>query len=254
MLRRVAVVAAEDTRRTRRLLGHYEVSRELVSIHSHSRPEQVERLLDRVDAGEDVAYVTDAGTPGVSDPGASVAARAHARGIPVVPVPGPAAVIAALAAAGFPADRFLFIGFLPRKGTARAALLDRVAGETWTSVCYEAPGRTVALLRDLAARCGPERAAAVARELTKIYEEVRRGTLGELIQYYQEHAPRGEVTVVVGARQAGAPAAVAAEEQVDVLGLVQAMRAGGSTPGAIAKELSRRLGISRHDAYRLLTG
>lgn len=254
VLRRVAVVAAEDTRRTRRLLGHYEVSRELVSIHSHSRPEQVERLLDRVDAGEDVAYVTDAGTPGVSDPGASVAARAHARGIPVVPVPGPAAVIAALAAAGFPADRFLFIGFLPRKGTARAALLDRVAGETWTSVCYEAPGRTVALLRDLAARCGPERAAAVARELTKIYEEVRRGTLGELIQYYQEHAPRGEVTVVVGARQAGAPAAVAAEEQVDVLGLVQAMRAGGSTPGAIAKELSRRLGISRHDAYRLLTG
>ena len=173
VLRRVAVVAAEDTRRTRRLLGHYEVSRELVSIHSHSRPEQVERLLDRVDAGEDVAYVTDAGTPGVSDPGASVAARAHARGIPVVPVPGPAAVIAALAAAGFPADRFLFIGFLPRKGTARAALLDRVAGETWTSVCYEAPGRTVALLRDLAARCGPERAAAVARELTKIYEEAR---------------------------------------------------------------------------------
>jgi 16S rRNA (cytidine1402-2'-O)-methyltransferase len=254
VLRQVAVVAAEDTRRTRRLLGHYEVSRELVSLHAHSRPEQVERLLDRVDAGEDVAYVTDAGTPGVSDPGASVAARAHARGIPVVPVPGPAAVIAALAAAGFPADRFLFIGFLPRKGTARAALLDRVAGETWTTVCYEAPGRTVALLRDLAARCGLERPAAVARELTKIYEEVRRGTLRELIQYYQEHAPRGEVTVVVGARQAGAPAAVAAGEPTDALGLVQAMRAGGSTPGAIAKELSRRLGMSRHDAYRLLTG
>jgi len=254
VLRQVAVVAAEDTRRTRRLLSHYEVSRELVSIHAHSRPEQVERLLDRVDAGEDVAYVTDAGTPGVSDPGASVAARAHARGIAVVPVPGPAAVVAALAAAGFPADRFLFLGFLPRKGTARAALLDRVAGETWTSVCYEAPGRTVALLRDLAKRCGSERAAAVARELTKIYEEIRRGTLRELIQYYQEHPPRGEVTVVVGARQAGEPTAVAAGEEADAVNLVEAMRAGGSTPGAIAKELSRRLGISRHDAYRLLTG
>jgi 16S rRNA (cytidine1402-2'-O)-methyltransferase len=253
VLRRVAVVAAEDTRRTRRLLSHYEVTRELVSIHAHSRPEEVERLLDRVEAGEDVAYVTDAGTPGVSDPGASVAARAHLRGIPVVPVPGPSAVVAALAAAGFPADRFLFLGFLPRKGSGRAALLDRIAAETWTSVCYEAPGRTVALLGDLAARCGPERPAAVARELTKIHEDVRRGTLQELIQYYQEHPPRGEVTVVVGARQAGEPAA-AAEAEVDAVGLVQAMRAGGSTPGAIAKELSRRLGISRHDAYRLLTG
>ena len=252
VLRQVAVVAAEDTRRTRRLLGHYEVSRELVSIHAHSRPEQVERLLDRVDAGDDVAYVTDVGTFGVFDFGVSIAARAHARGIPVVPVPGPAAVIAALAAAGFPADRFLFLGFLPRKGPARAALLDRIAAETWTSVCYEAAGRTVALLKDLAARCGPERAAAVARELTKIYEEVRRGTLRELIQYYQEHAPRGEVTVVVGARQSAEP--VAASEEADALGLVQAMRAGGSTPGAIAKELARRLGISRHDAYRLLTG
>jgi 16S rRNA (cytidine1402-2'-O)-methyltransferase len=254
VLRRVAVVAAEDTRHTRRLLSHYEVSRELVSVHAHTRPEQVERLLDRVEAGADVAYVTDAGTPGVSDPGASVAARAHARGIAVVPVPGPAAVIAALAAAGFPADRFLFLGFLPRRGGARAALLDRIAGETWTSVCYEAAGRTVALLRDLAERCGPERPAAVARELTKVYEEIRRGTLGELAQYYQEHAPRGEVTVVVGARQTGGPATAAPGGETDAVSLVEAMRAGGSTPGAIAKELSRRLGISRHDAYRLLTG
>jgi 16S rRNA (cytidine1402-2'-O)-methyltransferase len=254
VLRRVAVVAAEDTRRTRRLLSHYELARELVSVHAHTKPEQVERLLDRVNKGEDVAYVTDAGTPGVSDPGASVVARAHARGIAVVPVPGPAAVIAALAAAGFPADRFLFLGFLPRKGAARAALLDRIAGENWTTVCYEAPGRTVALLQDLAARCGPDHPAAVARELTKIHEEVRRGTLRELVQYYQERAPRGEVTVVVGARQAGGPAAAAPGGEADAVTLVQTMRAGGSTPGAIAKELSRRLGISRHEAYRLLIG
>jgi 16S rRNA (cytidine1402-2'-O)-methyltransferase len=265
VLRRVAVVAAEDTRRTRRLLGHYDVSPPLVSLHAHSRPEQVEKLLDRVEAGDDVAYVTDAGTPGVSDPGASIAERAHARGIPVVPIPGPAAVVAALAAAGFPADRFLFLGFLPRKGTARGALLERVAAEPWTVVCYEAPGRTVALLRDLATRCGPGRLAAVARELTKLHEEVRRGTVEELARYYEAHPPRGEVTVVVsgaasatkafgGASGAGDPTAgPAASSPPDVAGLLAELRASGAAPSAIAKELSRRLGLSRHDAYRLLT-
>ena len=252
VLRQVAVVAAEDTRRTRRLLGHYEVSPPLVSLHAHSRPEQVERLLDRVAAGEDVAYVTDAGTPGVSDPGASIAERAHARGIPVVPIPGPAAVLAALAAAGFPADRFLFLGFLPRKGSARAALLARIASEPWTTICYEAPGRTVALLKDLAARCGDGRPAAVARELTKLHEEVRRGTVAELIQYYEAHAPRGEVTVVVSGAH-GAVAAPAAPAHPDAGELIAAMRAEGAAPSAIAKELSRRLDLSRHDAYRLLT-
>ena len=271
VLRQVAVVAAEDTRRTRRLLGHYEVSPALVSLHAHSRPEQVERLLDRVEAGDDVAYVTDAGTPGVSDPGASIAERAHARGLPVVPIPGPAAVLAALAAAGFPADRFLFLGFLPKKGTARAALLERIAAEPWTCICYEAPGRTVALLRDLAARCGADRPAAVARELTKLHEEVRRGTVGELLQYYEAHAPRGEVTVVVsgavalGPRAGVAGAAVTATEAGGHPGgagtaappaageLIAAMREAGVAPSAIAKELSRRLGLSRRAAYHLLT-
>jgi 16S rRNA (cytidine1402-2'-O)-methyltransferase len=277
VLRRVAVVAAEDTRRTRRLLTHYDVSPALVSLHAHSRPEQVERLLDRVEAGEDVAYVTDAGTPGVSDPGASIAERAHARGLTVVPIPGPSAVVAALAASGFSADRFLFLGFLPKKGTARAALLDRIASEPWTAVCYEAPGRTVALLKDLQARCGASRPAAVARELTKLHEEVRRGTVEELTQYYEAHAPRGEVTVVVSGavafargRDRASGATTAAETPryssgasgagsapaappPDAGTLIAAMRATGAAPSAIAKELYRRLGLSRHDAYQLLT-
>ena len=255
VLRQVAVVAAEDTRRTRRLLGHYEVSPPLVSLHAHSRPEQVERLLDRVAAGDDVAYVTDAGTPGVSDPGAFIAERAHARALVVVPIPGPAAVLAALAAAGFPADRFLFLGFLPKKGSTRAALLERIATEPWTTICYEAPGRTVALLHDLEERCGARRPAAVARELTKLHEEVRRGTVEELIQYYEAHPPRGEVTVVVsglsGASPAPAPAPAAPPDAGE---LISTLRAAGAAPSAIAKELSRRLGLSRHDAYRLLTG
>jgi 16S rRNA (cytidine1402-2'-O)-methyltransferase len=257
VLRGVAAVAAEDTRRTRRLLAHYQVARPLVSLHAHSRPAALERLLDRVEAGEDVAYVTDAGTPGVADPGAALAARAHERGIAVVPVPGAAAVLAALAATGFPADRFVFLGFLPRKGAGRQALLARLAAEPWTSVCYEAPLRTVALLDDLATSCGADRPAAVARELTKIHEEIRRGTVGALAQYYREHPPRGEITVVVGGapRAAdGAGAASVSPERGEARELVAALRAGGGAPGAIAKELARRLGISRHDAYRLLTG
>ena len=256
VLRQVAVVAAEDTRRTRRLLAHYEVQKEIVSLHAHSGPEALERLLDRVEAGEDVAYATDAGTPGISDPGAALAARAHERGLTVVPVPGPAAVIAALAAAGFTADRFVFAGFLPRKGASRAALLARLAAEPWTVVCYEAPNRTVALLRDLAASCGAGRPAAVARELTKLHEEVRRGTVGELGRYYEEHPPRGEVTVVVGGAPAGSAGAAAVDRaptEGEVSGLVAELRAGGGSPGANAKELAQRLGISRHDAYRLLS-
>jgi 16S rRNA (cytidine1402-2'-O)-methyltransferase len=255
VLRRAAVVAAEDTRRTRRLLAHYGLERELTRLDAHSRPEAVDRLLDRVEAGDEVAFVTDAGTPAVSDPGAAVAARAHERGIAVVPVPGATALAAALAAAGFPADRFLFVGFPPRKGAARTALLARVAAEPWTSVCYEAPLRTAALLDDLAAHCGPEREAAVARELTKVHEEVRRGTVGALAQYYREHPPRGEVTVVVGgAPHSGGPDRPPAPGPDEARALVAALRERGETPGAIAKELARRLGISRRDAYRLLAG
>ena len=253
VLRAAAVVAAEDTRRTRQLLTHYDIHVPVVSLHAHSRPEALARLLDRVAAGDDVAYVTDAGTPGISDPGVALAEGAHARGLLVVPVPGASAVLAALAAAGFPADRFVFLGFLPRRGSARRALLERVAAEPFTTVCYEAPGRTAALLSDLAVPCGAARPAAVARELTKMHEEVRRGTLAELAAYYEAHPPRGEVTVVIGGATADAAPAPPAVSAADAVALIGVLRAEGRTPGAIAKELSRRLGIPRQDAYRLLS-
>jgi 16S rRNA (cytidine1402-2'-O)-methyltransferase len=255
VLRAAAVVAAEDTRRTRRLLSHYAIPAKVVSLHAHSRPAALAALLDRVAAGEDVAYVTDAGTPGISDPGGALAAAAHDRGLTVVPVPGASAVLAALAAAGLPCDRFVFLGFLPRRGTGRAELLGRVADEPFASVCYEAPGRTAALLADLAARCGPARPAAVARELTKVHEEIRRGTLPELAAYYEANPPRGEVTVVVAGRSADealSPPATADTDAADAPALIAALRAEGGTPGGIAKELARRLGIPRQDAYRLL--
>lgn len=251
-LKSAAIIAAEDTRRTRTLLAHYGIAVPLTSLHAHSTDAKVEALLDRVERGDTVAYVTDAGTPGVSDPGTVLSARAHERGLTVVPVPGASAVLAALAGSGFPADRFLFLGFLPRKGKGRDELLERIRTETVTVVCYEAPGRTSPLLEDLAERCGLERPAAVARELTKMHEEIRRGTLGELATYYRENPPRGEVTVVVGGGS-GRPATAepAGESEESVAALVRELE-GSGPPAAIAKELVRRLGISRHDAYRLI--
>ena len=249
-LKTAAVIAAEDTRHTRRLLTHYGIEAPLVSLHAHSGEAVIARLLDRVAAGDAVAYVTDAGTPGVSDPGGLLAEAAHARGLTVVPIPGASAVLAALAGAGFSADRFVFLGFLPRRGTARAAALERVARETFTCVCYEAPGRTGALLADLVTRCGAERPAAVGRELTKLHEEIRRGTLGALAAYYEEHHPRGEVTVVVGGRTGAAP--TEPDVAPDAAAVVAEL-AGTGAPSAVAKELARRLHISRQDAYRLLT-
>lgn len=248
-LKAAAVVAAEDTRHTRRLLAHYGIEARLVSLHAHSDDADIARLLDRVAAGENVAYVTDAGTPGVSDPGGRLAEGAHTRGLRVVPVPGASAVLAALAGAGFPADKFVFLGFPPRKGVGRTEWLMRVCHETLTTVCYEAPGRTARLLADLAGKCGVERPAALARELTKIHEEIRRGTLGELAAYYEEHPPRGEVTIVVGGRAEAPPA----DGAVPDAGAVIAELSGTGPKSTVAKELARRLGISRQDAYRLLT-
>lgn len=250
-LRKAAVVACEDTRHSKRLLMHYGIETPLVSFHAHSSDAVIERLLDRIEAGEDVAYVTDAGTPGISDPGGILAERAHARGLTVVPIPGPSAVMAALAAAGFPADRFLFTGFLPKRGTARAEILERVAKSDVTVVCYEAPGRTAGLLEALIERCGADRPGAVARELTKMHEEIRRGTLGELLTYYELHPPRGEVTVLVSGLGAGG-GVQGSEISEDPDAVVAELKDSGP-PSAVAKELSKRLGISRQDAYRLLT-
>jgi 16S rRNA (cytidine1402-2'-O)-methyltransferase len=256
-LRGAALVAAEDTRRTRKLLAHFGLTVPVVSLHAHSPDKRLERLLDRVARGEDVAFVTDAGTPGVSDPGGRLAELAHQRGVPVIPIPGPGAVLAALSASGLPADRFVFAGFLPRRGAGREAMLTRVAQEEWTTVLYESPARTAALLADLGRSCGERRPAVVARELTKLHEEVRRGTLAELAAYYGKHPPRGEVTVVVaGASPAGrrAPAGEgAAEAGEDTGALIGRLRSSGP-PGEAARELARRLGISRKDAYRMLTG
>src|SRR2546428_1733523 len=176
-LTRAAAVAAEDTRHTKPLLAHIGSRAELISFHAHSSDTALLRILRLLATGKDVALVTDAGTPTVSDPGAALVAAARERDIPVVTVPGPTAVAAALSVSGLGADRYVFLGFLPRKGTERRRLVETVATCEWTVVLFEAPLRVTELLEDLAAACGGERRAAVARELTQGFEETRARTL-----------------------------------------------------------------------------
>jgi 16S rRNA (cytidine1402-2'-O)-methyltransferase len=248
-LRGVAIVAAEDTRRTRTLLAHVDARARLLSYHAHSAPGRRDALLHALAGGSDVALVTDAGTPTVSDPGAALVAAARAAGHPVVVVPGPSAVTAALSGAGLPADRYTFLGFLPRRGSARAARLAEVAASRETVVLFEAANRLAALLGDLAAAAGGARPATVARELTKRHEEFRAGTLAALAGYYAAHEPRGEVTVVV----AGAPAPVPPPpDEAALLDEARRLLGQGMTRRDAARRLADAFGVSRNAAYALV--
>ncbi len=248
-LRRVAVVAAEDTRRTRGLLAHLGARPQLLSFHAHSGPRRTEALLDILRSGRDVALGTDAGTPGVSDPGPELVAAVRAQGFPVVPLPGPSAVTTALSASGLPADRYLFLGFVPRKGAERARLLARAAAEEWSVVFFEAPGRLGALLADLRALAGPERRAVVARELTKVHEEFRGGTLAELADYYSREEARGEVTLVLAGTGVAPPQPDRSEE---ARALAARLLAEGASRREAARQVASDLGMARNEAYRLV--
>lgn len=249
-LRRVAVVAAEDTRRTRGLLAHLGARPQLLSFHAHSGPRRTEVLLEILRSGRDVALVTDAGTPGVSDPGPELVASVREHGFAVVPVPGVSAVTTALSASGLSADRYLFLGFIPRKGAERGRLLERAVAEEWSVVFFEAPGRLRALLEDLRALAGPDRHAVVARELTKVHEEFRTGTLAELADYYSREEARGEVTVVLAGTGVPPPRPDRSEE---ARALATRLLGQGATRREAARQVAAELGMARNEAYRLVT-
>ena len=192
--------------------------------------------------------MSDAGTPGVSDPGASLVQAVRARGGRVVPIPGPSAVITALSASGFPADRFLFLGFLPRKGPERRRRLSQVAASDVTAVLFEAPSRLVTLLEDLAGAAGPTRRAMVARELTKVHEETRIGSLAELALRYRDPEPRGECTVVVEGREVSVPVT----DRDAARSLASRLLAEGASRKEAAREVAAATGLSRNQAYRLV--
>lgn len=249
VLRQVAVVAAEDTRHTRKLLAHLDAHPRLVSWHAHSDPARLGDLVGRLSRGEDVALVSDAGTPAVSDPGARVVEAVREAGGRVVPIPGPSAVVTALSASGLAADRFLFLGFLPRKGVDRDRLLKVVAGSEWTVVLYEAPNRLGGLLADLARVAGAGRRGVVARELTKLHEELVSGTLEELAGRWAETEPRGECTVVV---EGLGPAAPAGTDPDAARAVALGLLAEGVSRREAARRVADETGLSRNDAYRLL--
>jgi 16S rRNA (cytidine1402-2'-O)-methyltransferase len=249
VLRKVPVVAAEDTRRTRGLLSHLAAAPTLLSFHAHSTDHRLDSILEILHSGRDVALVSDAGTPTVSDPGAELVAQARAAGSSVVPIPGASAVITALSASGIPADRHLFLGFIPRKGRERTRILTRAAGEEWSVVFFEAPGRLVALLDDLIVLAGGDRHAAVARELTKMYEEIRTGSLAELADHYRTTPPKGELTIVL---QGTGAAAVEPDRTEDALEQATSLLAEGLTRREVARRLTESLGLSRNAAYKLV--
>ena len=242
----VALIVAEDTRHSRHLLDRYEVRTPVQPYHEHNEARATPALVARLVAGESVALICDAGTPLLSDPGARLTQAAIAAGVTVVPVPGASALLAALVAAGLPADRFTYYGFLPRKGRERAALVEELAHLTHTAVLYEAPPRVADTLAELTRAGAGERPVAVARELTKQFEEVRRGTVAALAAYYEATPPRGEVVVVLAG---AAPPPEVSESTLRER--VAELRAERADARAIVVDLTRGLGASRNLAYRL---
>ena len=243
-------VLAEDTRRTRKLLARYELRTSLTSLHEHNEASRIPRVVARLEAGEDLALVSDAGTPLLSDPGERLVRAVLDGGHTVVPVPGASAILSALTGAGFPTVPFTFHGFVPRKGKSRKALLKRIAVAPETSVVFESPERVAALLQDLVGLVADDRQVVVAREMTKIHEEFHRGTMAEAAGYYAENKARGEVTVVISPQSpAGGMESI---DQAAAGALAQALLDEGLTPSRAAREVSSRLGIAKNAAYEIV--
>lgn len=265
VLRAVPLIAAEDTRISKRLLARYEIPTRAVSFHARSGPARLDDLLEHLRGGADLALVSDAGTPTVSDPGGDLVAAWAQEGGTVVPIPGASAVLAAVAASGIAGPRWGFEGFLPRSGRERKERLARIASDDRATVLYEAPTRLAATLRDLAAACGADRRAAVCRELTKLHEQIERGTLAELSGAVAGGAipSRGEVAIVVGGA-AGATGRAGATGASSVVGdtgsstpsldaaraRVAALAGGGITRSEAARQVAGETGLPRRELYR----
>jgi 16S rRNA (cytidine1402-2'-O)-methyltransferase len=245
VLRTVDLVLAEDTRHSRHLLDHHGIATPMLSYHEHNEARATAAAIARLREGRDVALISDAGTPLVSDPGSRVVRAAAEAGIAVVPIPGPSAALAALVSSAISSERFTFFGFLARKGRERDEALQDLSSLRHTSVLYEAPNRVAGTLAELGACGAGERRAVVARELTKQFEEIRRGTVAELSAYYESSPPRGEVVIVLE----GTTLQPLAEDELR--SRVRVMRDAGLSARDVAAALVREGGASRNLAYRL---
>ena len=242
ILHEVKLIAAEDTRKTKRLLTTYDIKTPMTSYHEHNKQSKLDYILGRLEDG-DVALVSEAGMPGMSDPGYELIAAAHERGIQVVPIPGPSAVLTALVISGLPTDRFLYVSFLPRKTTARQRLLESVAQEYGTIVVLESPHRLLATLNDILLTLG-DRKIAICRELTKIHEEVTRGTISQAIKHFTR--PKGEFTLVIeGKREKDKP-----QLTEDIEKQLHYMYQSGVTAKEAIAKISGETGLPRKELYR----
>ena len=251
-LRAADLIAAEDTRHTRGLLAHYDIHTPMTSYHEHNKDEKGAELIVRMQAGETVVCVSDAGLPGIADPGGDLARRAIAEGIPVTPLPGANAALSALICAGLPLEGFTFVGFLPRKEKKRREVLTRVAAYPETLIFYEAPHRLRETLAALTAALGAQRRACAARELTKKFEEFRRTTLGDLLAHYREHEPRGEFVLIVSGADENAVSTADAAEEMSLTERYAAHIANGLDKKEAMRRTAQELGISRRDVYQAL--
>ncbi|MGE5619351.1 MAG: 16S rRNA (cytidine(1402)-2'-O)-methyltransferase [Sphingomonadaceae bacterium] len=247
VLKEVDLVAAEDTRETLKLLSHYGIKKPLESYHRHSGPGKLEKLLESLET-RDVALVSEAGMPGISDPGRDLIAAAIERGIPVVVVPGPSALLTALVVSGLPTDRFLYLGFLSRVRSERRRLLASVAALPFTLLAFEAPHRLLATLADMEEILG-DRPAAAARELTKLHEEVVRGPISYLRSVFEGRAPRGEFTLVIGPAEE-VPVPPKEEAEVGLLDLARRLRSEGVSSREAIPRLMQSKGVGRREAYQ----
>ena len=245
ILRQVRLVAAEDTRHTRKLFDHYQIRTPLVSYHEHNKLSRLAQVLAALDEA-DVALVSDAGTPALNDPGYELVKAALQAGYLVSPIPGPSAPLAALVASGLPTDAFIYLGYLPRKTGERRALLRKIAALPYTLVFLETPHRLISALQDLHIVLG-DRSIAVARELTKLHEEIFRGRLSQALAHFGEQPPRGEITLVIEGNRAQV---VWSEEQV--LDLLQQRLSAGRSATRSAAEVADQTGWPRRTLYRLV--
>lgn len=249
VLRQASLIAAEDTRQTAKLLQRYEISVPTVSYHEHNKLSRVDRILNALAAG-DVALVSDAGTPGLNDPGYELVQAALAAGFQVSPIPGAASPIAALIVSGLPTDAFLYLGYLPRRGTERRQRLESVGTLPYTLIFLETPHRLLDALVDLQQVLG-DRPIAVARELTKLHEQIIRGSISEARAHFEQHEPRGEFTLVIGGAS-DEPAGPWTEEQ-----LLNALREGlaaGQAQSQLASAVAAKSGWQRREVYRKISG
>ena len=248
ILREAVLIAAEDTRHTGKLLKHFEIETKLTSYFEHNKLGKLDRILDALGEG-DVALVSDAGTPAINDPGYELVRAALAAGHRVSPVPGPSSPVAALSASGLPTDSFLYLGYLPRKPSDRQALIRQVENLPYTLIFLETPHRLLVALEDLESGLG-DRPVAIARELTKLHEQVWRGTLAGAREYFADHEPRGEFTLVIGGRATMDDRPRWSEDKVMI-----AIKFGlklGESPSALAKRIAHESGWARREIYDLI--